>query len=109
MPNHFHGIIIIENYSIGARHAAPLLRNRKFGKPTPNSLPTIIRSFKSAATRQINILRQTPGQPIWQQNYWERVIRNNDELNLIREYIINNPTNLKSDMDIREHFTPPNK
>jgi len=69
----------------------------KFGRPTPNSLPTIIRSFKSAVTKRINSLRQTPGARLWQRNYYEHVIRNETDLNDIRQYILDNP--VKWDMD----------
>ena len=63
----------------------------QFGKPVSNSIPTIVRLFKSTATKQINEIRNTPGFPVWQRNYYEHIIRNEDELNRIREYIINNP------------------
>ena len=62
-----------------------------FGKPTMHSLPSIIRSFKSAVIKQINNLRRMSGSPVWQRNYYEHIIRNNDELNQIRQYIFNNP------------------
>jgi putative transposase len=58
---------------------------------TPGSLGAIMQNFKSTSTRQVNALRQTPGLPLWQRNYFERIIRNERELNRIREYIINNP------------------
>ncbi len=69
----------------------------QFGKPTKNSIPTIIRLFKSTVTKQINQIRQTPGIPVWQRNYYEHIIRNDDELNKIPEYIINNPLTWKTD------------
>jgi REP element-mobilizing transposase RayT len=47
--------------------------------------------FKSSTTKQINIMRTTPGIPVWQRNYYEHVIRSDNELNKTREYIINNP------------------
>jgi putative transposase len=59
MPNHVHGIVVILN--VGARHAVPLPTTAKFGKPMARSFPTIVRSFKSATTKQINDLRHTPG------------------------------------------------
>jgi len=68
----------------------------KFGKPVPGSIPTIIRSFKSAITRGINIKTKTPGKIIWQRNYYEHIIRSKKELNIIRKYIINNPKKWKS-------------
>jgi putative transposase len=87
MPNHIHGVAMISD--VGARHAVPL--PEQFGKPVSGSLPTIIWSFKSAVTKHINELRQTPGSQLWQRNYWEHIIRNEQELNRIREYIRNNP------------------
>ncbi|WP_324292356.1 hypothetical protein [uncultured Desulfosarcina sp.] len=37
-----------------------------------------------------------PGK-LWQRNYWERIVRNHDELQKIREYIVNNPRNWSND------------
>ncbi|MBI3585745.1 MAG: transposase [Ignavibacteriales bacterium] len=88
MPNHFHGVIILINNSRGTLQRAPT--NEQFGKPTSNSIPTIVRLFKSAVTKRVNQLRNTPRIPVWQRNYWEHVIRNEDDLRRINEYIINN-------------------
>jgi putative transposase len=95
MPNHFHGILVIEDKCRGTVHRAPTLE--QFAKPTSGSLPTIVRYFKSAVTRRINDLRGTPYTPVWQRNYYEHVIRDEDDLNEIRKYIANNP--LKWDLD----------
>ncbi len=43
------------------------------------------------SSKQINILRKTPGNHVWQRNYYEHIIRNDDELCRIRKYIIENP------------------
>jgi REP element-mobilizing transposase RayT len=89
MPNHFHGIIIV-----GARHAVPLPITsppERFGKPVTGSIPTILRSFKSAVTKGINELYGTPGATIWQRNYYEHIIRHDESLNRIRQYINDNP------------------
>jgi putative transposase len=75
----------------------PIAPTEQFGKPISGSLPTIVRSFKSAATKLINELRSTPRAPVWQRNYYEHVIRNEDDLNEIREYILSNP--VKWDLD----------
>ena len=48
-------------------------------------------NFKSVTTRRINRIRKTPGIPVWQRNYDERVIRNGREWNAIRQYIRYNP------------------
>ena len=95
MPNHFHGIVWITRPCRGKARLAPT--GGRFGRPKPGSLPTIIGSFKSAVTKRINRLRHTPGFPVWQRNYYERVIRNDRELNAIREYIQNNPRNWEQD------------
>jgi len=62
----------------------------QFGKPVHGSIPTIVRSFKSAVTKEIHEITGTTYQ-IWQRNYWEHIIRNHRELNLVRLYIRNNP------------------
>jgi hypothetical protein len=71
----------------------------QFGKPVSGSIPTIIRAFKSAVTKRINEMRKTPGVKIWQRNYYEHVIRNDNELNRIREYITNNPAQWETDQE----------
>ncbi|MGB7293038.1 MAG: transposase [Thermodesulfobacteriota bacterium] len=97
MPNHIHGIISISDFDDrrGTLQRAPTFEH--FGKPVSNSIPTIIRLFKSSVTKQINALRGTLGLPVWQRNYYEHVIRNEDDLSEIREYILNNA--LKWDLD----------
>lgn len=95
MPNHIHGIIIITDDGRGTLQRAPTVE--QFGKPVSNSIPTIIRLFKSATTKQINQIRHTPTIPVWQRNYYEHIIRDEDNLNQIREYIINNPVKWELD------------
>lgn len=97
MPNHFHGILVIIDKCRGTARCAPTTDDRQFGKMISASLPAIIRSLKSAATNHINKLRGTSNAPVWQRNYYEHVIRNEHDLNDIREYIVNNP--LKWDLD----------
>jgi len=48
-------------------------------------------------TKRLNEIQGTPGAPVWQRNYYERVIRDEDELDRVREYILLNP--LKWDFD----------
>ncbi len=76
MPNHFHGIIVLA--------AVPNGVQRPLGR--------LIGAFKTEATRQINALRQMPGVPIWQRNYYEHIVRHENDLNRIRQYILNNPS-----------------
>ncbi len=102
MPNHVHGIIVLaDDALVGARHAVPLPnavpvpshreQMERFGQPVAGSIPTIIRSFRSAVTYRLNALRGTPGTPVWQRNYYEHIIRNERAMIAIREYILNNP------------------
>ncbi len=89
MPNHIHGIIIIHGAGRGTSRRAPTME--RFGKPTHDSLSTIIRGFKSATTKRVNEFRGIPGQQLWQRNYHEHVIRDEKDYRAIQEYIVNNP------------------
>jgi len=62
----------------------------QFGKPASDSVPSIIRLFKAATNKRINVMRGTLGTPVWQRNYYEHIIRDGESLNKIREYIVNN-------------------
>jgi len=95
MPNHIHGIIFI----VGAIHELPLQQNEfpQLIQRRKMLLPKIIGRFKMNAAKQINQIRQNHGIPVWQRNYYEHIIRNDNELNKIREYIINNPLTWQTD------------
>ncbi|NOX88910.1 MAG: transposase [Calditrichaeota bacterium] len=103
MPNHFHGIIRI----VGAMHSAWGIRTQRNNATEnasplphgtkPGSLGAIMQNFQSITTRKINKIRKTPGVRIWQRNYWEHIIRNEQELNRIRQYIIENPLKWQDD------------
>jgi len=99
MPNHVHGIIILNDCAVGARHAVPLPNVERFGKPVPGSISTIVRSFKSAVTNRINLMRNTPGASVWQRNYYERIIRDEQEHETTLDYIYSNPQNWLLDME----------
>ena len=91
MPNHIHGIIIIRR---GVLQYAP---TPIFQSPS-QTIGAIIRGFKSSTTKQINQMRRKPGLPVWQRNYHEHIIRNEEELHRIREYIITNAQNWVNDI-----------
>ena len=103
MPNHIHGIFIV-----GAA-LAPALSHRATARVAPTlsvdrPAPTvgeIIGTFKSLCIHDwlayIKVRKIDGVGKFWQRNYYEHVIRNEDELNKIREYIQNNP--LKWDLD----------
>jgi len=90
MPNHIHGIILIVGAGL---KPAPTDRIKQY------PLPEIVRGFKTFSARRINVMRVTLGVPVWQRNYYEHIIRNEDELNRIREYIKNNPLQWQFDRE----------
>lgn len=63
----------------------------QFSKPIAGSIPTIIRSYKAAVTRQINLLRKTHAAPVWHRNYYEYVIRDEVDWLTHSDYIEQNP------------------
>lgn len=103
MPNHFHGIIM----HVGAGFPRPVLQanqggetQNQGGETPPLQCPTlgqVVGYFKYQSTRNINELRNTPGWPLWQRNYYEHIIRNEDELAMVRRYIVENPLKWEHD------------
>jgi putative transposase len=84
MPNHLHGIVTIRSVRATGWSPSP-------SGPFKRSLGAFVAGFKSAVTTRINQLRGTPGLAVWQRNYYEHIIRNEESLNRIREYIVSNP------------------
>jgi putative transposase len=129
MPNHVHGILWIVDVGATRRVAPspiapppvapppiapspvapppiapspvapPIIHPRG---PMAGSVGAIIGQFKSITAKRINALRNIPGQPVWQRNYYERIIRDERALNAIRRYILNNPANWTKDADYLE-------
>jgi len=99
MPNHLHGIVIINGDCRGGSRTD--CRGGSRTAPTDvikhKPLGRLIGAFKTVSTKQINIIRNISGVPVWQRNYYEHIIRNEDELNRIRQYIIENPFRWEDD------------
>jgi len=111
MPNHIHGIIWIVSKTVRAHLGVPHeeskewicqgkpqqneIYKRKFGKPQSGSLSMIINQFKGSVKRWCNKNNQKLFK--WQRNYYEHVIRCEEELNNITEYIRKNPINWSID------------
>jgi REP element-mobilizing transposase RayT len=110
MPNHIHGIIEITQKmdvgnvgnNVGATHALPLQspspsqsKQSRFQNQGKNTLSSIVGSYKSAVTKHAHRLGFS--EFAWQRNYWENIIRNNDDYARITQYIINNVINWKED------------
>jgi putative transposase len=97
MPNHVHGIIIIESVGTGpcrdvacnVSTAGATITTRSDMSPKSGSLSAILRSYKSAVTRWC----RTNGHPAfaWQPRFYDRIIRNRVVLDGIRKYILDNP------------------
>jgi REP element-mobilizing transposase RayT len=121
MPNHLHGIIVIgddcrgealvqTNHNSNSEISTQVLRPSSQSQGTkPGSLGAIIQNFKSVSTRKINQIRakyshladgiQHPY--IWQRNYYEHVIRNEESWHRIRQYIVENPIHWAEDKENR--------
>jgi putative transposase len=83
MPNHFHGIIIKTDETPGGGH-------------TGSPLQKIVQWFKTMSTNEyIHGVKEYDWPPfkgnLWQRSFYEHVIRNDESLNRIREYIATNP------------------
>ncbi|MCK4745353.1 transposase [Candidatus Parcubacteria bacterium] len=95
MPNHLHGILIIENdiNIVGAGRDLPLRQPRCERKIKP--LSELIGAFKTTSSKLIH--RHGLSEFQWQRNYYDHIIRDKKSLGKIREYIRNNP--LKWELD----------
>jgi REP element-mobilizing transposase RayT len=91
MPNHVHGVIVISNVIGTEQCSVPIKRV---------SLSKIIKSFKDTCIKRI---RSESGNISfsWQRSFYDHVIRNENELMEIREYILNNPK--KWDLDVENN------
>jgi putative transposase len=89
MPNHVHVIVFLMGDEDGQKN--------EFGKPRKSSLASVINLFKSYATRKIRLLTGNPILIVWQGRYHDHVIRNEQELQIYREYIRDNPGNWLDD------------
>lgn len=98
MPNHIHLIVFIDNtLSVQCRDVArnvSTMKKMSAISPKRGSLSVVIRGFKSAVTRYAN---QNHISFSWQSRFHDRIIRGQNEMNRIAEYIENNPYNWATD------------
>ncbi len=98
MPNHIHGIITINcRGEVSSPFSEVIAPNSKIktapiqgGETSPLqkfTLGQIVAYFKYQSAKRINQIRNTSGQPVWQKNYYEHIIRDDRELQAIREYV----------------------
>jgi putative transposase len=112
MPNHVHAVITLNDDrrggSIGKMPVpekiissnVPLpdeTQTRPYNGIKCHPLSEIVRAFKSFSARRINVLRKSQGTPVWQRNYYEHIIRNDDDYQRIYSYIESNIYNWATD------------
>jgi putative transposase len=105
MPNHLHGIIIIRDGCRGGVFPpimiVPPRRGAVVAPPgCGKTLGQMVAWFKYESTKEINrIVSGNPEMKIWQRNYYDRIIRDEEELNRIRNYVATNPETWEGDED----------
>lgn len=117
MPNHIHCIITLGDYNfengisvvgdgrddgdggnVEKIHEFSLDEIKQYRKQRRKMIiPKLTGKFKQQTSKQINILRNTPGERNWQASYHDHVIRNDEEYQRIKNYIINNPAKWNDD------------
>ena len=97
MPNHLHGIVAIE-YLVGAQHRCALLARDSKNAVGPGSLGAIVRSFKAVVARRAHKELRWNG-PVWQRNYYDRVLRDGQEFSDASRYIAENPMKWELDRE----------
>jgi len=123
MPNHFHGILFIHETSVVPHQGAintPSINPQSPNKvemdveessfqpneSKPASLGAIISQFKSRATKEIWKIPSWNGIPIWQRNYYERIIRDEQEMEKAWRYIESNPAQWRRDDENPHNIAP---
>jgi len=105
MPNHIHGIVIINNAAVetghivetGLRPVSTTTTTTTTTTTKNHGLSEIVRALKSFSARKINKLRKTKNLLVWQSRFYDHIVRDEKSLNNIREYIMNNPLNWETD------------
>ena len=126
MPNHLHGIVIINQENDGSyldnstdtnvknlgvyTNAKDLITAKNLGASLaplrarkPRSLSSFVAGFKSAVTKKVRQICQESDLRLWQRNYYESIIRDQQHLENVRQYIINNPLCWNEDPESQNH------
>jgi len=98
MPNHVHGIVTVGAQLIGPDGGGEGAMNRAA------TLGQMIRAVKAASTHRIR--QSTDLEIVWQRNYYEHVIRDEESLNRIRQYILDNPIRWELDPENPQATSP---
>jgi len=80
MPNHLHGVLILGETGV-----------QTSSEPAGKSLGRLVGAFKTISTKRINEARCKVGGLVWQRDFYDHILRGEQDLNRIREYIAGNP------------------
>jgi REP element-mobilizing transposase RayT len=104
MPNHFHGIIIIDDTRFDGRGEVPSPSQESItirgGETPPLRKPSfgqVVAYFKYLSTKRVNQLLHIPPKRLWQRNYYEHIIRDERDHYNARKYILENPLKWQQD------------
>ncbi len=92
MPNHFHAIVQIDGSGPEQEQRTRLARPSR-------SLSSLIAQFEAAVTTRARTMLNSPGGVIWQRGFFDRIVRDERELDAARDYIRANPVNWSTDPD----------
>ena len=106
MPNHVHGVLIIEDGPPGVGAGLQPARQEAASSRRRHGVPEIVRAFKTFSARRINKMRASTGAPVWQRGFYDHVIRGEDELDRVRAYITDNPRKWSEDADNPANWPP---
>jgi len=115
MPDHFHAIIQIDNGRDGGNASVGVgfkptptdtQPSESSMQPTKHGLAEFVRALKTFSARKINELRQTQGTSIWQRNYYEHIIRNEDDYYRTVNYIKGNPEKWDYEESLEKFYHP---
>lgn len=112
MPNHCHGIVMMTNRPVGAdlcvgparKFARANDQGAHTGAPLQTRLSAVMQWFKTMTTNEYIRCVKTRAWPLfdgrlWQRNYYEHVIRGEESLNRVRQYILDNPARWEFDRE----------
>ena len=105
MPNHLHALVLTHEPPIDSKSHHVSAQQRP-----SRSLSSLVALFKGASTRRINAYRterDLPQAKVWQRNYYDHIVRNEDDLSRIRDYIQTNPALGSSCFIVEAHCCSP--
>jgi putative transposase len=96
MPNHIHAILTFSEID---KHESNGMENKDRNLLIKGSLGAVVRSYKASVAFSYHKLSGDRLNPVWQRNYYEHIIRNEEERNRICQYILDNPSQWNSDQE----------